>query len=161
MEWTKLEIILLRRCYGYVRRSELARLLNRSQGSLERKAKELDLFEGLRWTEQELETLRDCWKTLTATEIRKLLPGRSKEAIKSQAKALGLSAGMRASNCWGTTKIWTSQDERALRRMYLARMSRKRIAFELERSEGAVADKIRKLGLRKCRLTINQTMKSA
>ncbi len=106
-----------------------------------------------RWTAEEDETLADCWPSMPAKDIAKLID-RSIPAIWGRVKSLGLFSGERM----GDDRIWTMADDKALSRMIAARVPMGTIAARLGRTQKAIWGRRAKLGL-PCytrRLTVEQ-----
>lgn len=96
--WTPEEIATLRQRYGSSDSARLARDLRRTVAEVDRKASRLALaknkaaFEGQtmpRWTEDDIETLRELYPTTSNREIAIRLH-RSAKSVSSKAALLGL-----------------------------------------------------------------------
>lgn len=138
----------------------IGEILCRSRESLIQMARKVGLPGRVpRWTNEEDETISDCWQVMTSREIAKLLSGRSPEAIRARAGALGLDAGMRGGR---DSRIWTVQEERRLRQLCSDGKSLNEIAILMDRSKCAVQQKRYHIGIPKVkqrRLTAQQKAK--
>lgn len=127
-------------------RKEITKRLNRSWKSIRGKANELGLKrneelwkKGKPWTDEQIEYLKNNYKTTPVDEIAKVL-GRSRKSIFEKASILGLSKD--------NYKIWTEEDLKYLKENYPTNKTSD-VAQHLNRSEHAVRLKAEELGIRK------------
>jgi hypothetical protein len=121
---------------------QLARALGRSPGSLRLRAQKLGCYQPTprrRWSEHEDADVRDGYELgLTCAQIALELRGRTASAVAARAAKLGLASYAR---------IWTPDDDRALRLLAREGAELERAARLLARTPDALRARARKLGL--------------
>jgi len=144
--WTKEEEEYLLKNWNKKTVEEIMKYLNRQRNSVERKAYRLGLDtrkkkENLQkrpWEDYENEIIIANYDTKTSEQISKMLKDRSANAVRKQAKKLGLAGSVRA---------WTDEELEILMEKW-GRMTVKGIARKLGRTEYAIKNKARVLGLK-------------
>lgn len=140
--WTDAEVDLVRREYGRVPTDGLCRRMGgrHSVNAIRHLAKKLKLRHACRWTAGQDEILRQGWgKVRTSVLAQKI--GRSPNALKLRAIALGLDAG----------RYYTDQERQLIRDLYATHTAAE-IAERLHgtgRAALAINRMAQKLGLRK------------
>jgi len=104
---------------------------------------------GKRWSDWEVEFLRENWGKLKIQEIAERL-GRTGDTVKWKAKTLGLPRLRRE---------WTEEELKFLRENY-GKLPDGEIAERLGRSKGAVTFKALTLGLRKMKVADDKILKA-
>lgn len=121
---------------------QIARMLERSPGSIRLRAQKLGCYEPVRrrrWRAYEDAAVRDGYELgLTCAQIATELPERSPSAVAARAAKLGLASHGR---------IWTARDDWALRALVREGLELERAAQLLARTPEALRARARKLGL--------------
>ena len=90
-----------------------------------------------RWTEQEIDTLRELYPSAPDAAVRAALPGRSWKSISKLACRLNLK---RTSNrkSMGERRAWTIEDDKKLAEQYQAVVPVEHIAKDLNRTAASI-----------------------
>ena len=89
--WTQYQINYLKKNYSIKTCKEISDEINRSERSVQAKAKELDLVTIKNWSVDEENRLKELWKQKDDIDIYTHFPNRSERAIDSKAFKLGLT----------------------------------------------------------------------
>lgn len=140
--WNEHDLIILRKNYNILPNTEIQKMLSKEWTieAIRRKAEALGLGVDRTWSDNEKELLINNYSKLYFYEIIKLFPGRTSASIRGMARKLKLYSKFYIEN------IYTDQENLYLRNNYLS-MTNKGLALELNRSEGAIAQRLLILNL--------------
>ena len=89
--WTKEEELYLRDNYYILSPQEIANHLERTRKSVIFKAHEMGVSKDERWSEEEIQKLKENYSTHSFKELMEILPGRNRNAIQLKASKLGIT----------------------------------------------------------------------
>lgn len=151
--WTNSEIEYLEHAYGREQTSKIAQELNRTESAICSQARELRLpsakrkvtLRGRRWTDAELQYLKEAYGRKPLSEIARELD-RTGEAIRKRAQQLHLHHALDAKHV--ASRQWTDDEIQYIKDVY-GRTPASEIAQKLDRTEASIRAKAFKLQLKR------------
>lgn len=162
--WNKKETATLSQLYPHYSTWELSEKLGRPYSSISNKAKTLHLLKTLAtiskqrsrpfWTDEEIQTFKKLYPIKTDHELTLILK-KSRPTLQRMKTKLGLKKSenykkvitKKRLSSRKVAPMWTEEEEKKLRIMYLAGESMDNIMLALSRPEGGIYGKIKNLDL--------------
>lgn len=132
--WTDDEIEILKLNYGKISNKDIYILLNknRSNSEIRRKAISLGLSNNKEWSDDEINILKENYSCISCEEIMKMLPNRTMESIRGQARKLNLKS------FYYLSRRYTEEENEYLKENFL-QYTNAELAQHLNRTESAIA----------------------
>lgn len=142
MYWSTYDTYILKTNYGNMSYSNMLPLFESKKtiDEVRRRAAYLKITHSREWTKEETETLKLYYSSKPMSEILKLIPNRTQNAIMRQAQKLGIKSYFYLS------EKYTDEENEYLRTNYLYKTNEE-LAFNLNRSQKAISQHLNSMGL--------------
>lgn len=118
--------------------AEIAKILGRTRQAVASRRYAIGIVKMPKWTDEEVQILRDNYLTCSDEELTKMLPGRTEVMVGHKRRKCGFLRG--------SYKFWTDEDEDIVRQNWKNKTNAE-LAEMLGRTAAGVAVRKHKLGL--------------
>lgn len=142
IRWNVYDISILRDNYRKIKTSEIQKMLSKNYSikAIQRKAKDFGFAKSRLWSENEEQIVLDNYEKITLNELSNLLPDRTIPSIMHKAREFNLLSHFYKNNVYSPDEIKFLKDN------YL-NMSNYELSQKINRTENAIAQKLRHLEL--------------
>jgi len=150
-EWTEGEINILLDLYKNNSLSQLSKLLNRSESSIQHKALKLKLLRREKredWTQEDTKRLKENYADNINKEIIKLIPNKTIRSIQSKADRLGLKKSYNALIKFNPNKRFNHIDNEKIRELRNEGLTALAISKKLGCSTELIKKRYKEIGIK-------------